>query len=242
MAERSVLVPTQDGKTMPGLWRGATDCPVVVLVHGLTSNMNEHIHYNGARFFEEGGFAVLRFNLYDAGPDCRKLSESTLDTHARDIEAAVRFARSQAPGQKIAVVAHSLGGLALLLTKEPIDVSVLWDPTHPPGVKPLEAVEDVAELGLYRWPLGVDYLLNKEMIDAIQALDGDQLIADWHYPVKIVSASSGTRTELGERYFRAANKPKSFATVVDSDHTFSNDGNDIDLFGATYLWLEQYCH
>ncbi len=48
-----------------GFLRGKKSAPLVVFVHGLTGNMNEHLFFNGARWFEKKGFATFRFNLYD---------------------------------------------------------------------------------------------------------------------------------------------------------------------------------
>ena len=42
-------------------------------MHGLTGHMDEHIFYNGARFFEKKSFAAFRFNLYDDQDDAMKL-------------------------------------------------------------------------------------------------------------------------------------------------------------------------
>jgi pimeloyl-ACP methyl ester carboxylesterase len=96
-----------------GKLRGSWHRPVIVFVHGLCCDMDEHIFYNGARWFERRGYATFRFNLYDWQPGTRKLKDCTIKTQADDLDLVVRYLRKNG-AKTVHVVGHSYGGPTIL--------------------------------------------------------------------------------------------------------------------------------
>lgn len=109
--------------------------PVLVLCHGFTGNAAE-----SARKFVRlavraatMGYYVLRFDCLGSGNSELSFAEyTTISGWVEDQQAAVRFAASQpeADPARIAILGHSMGGAAALLTAAMPEVraAVLWSP------------------------------------------------------------------------------------------------------------------
>jgi len=220
--------------------RGSLSKPLIIFVHGLTGSMNEHIFFNGARFFEKNGFSSLRFNLYYWPKDARQMGECSLLTHAQDLDCVIDYCRKHG-ANKIFVVGHSYGGPTVLLSpKKKFDGVVLWDPTY--DVKNvLKNTRFVKELGGYRLRWDFDVIIGKKMFDFSSTINCAPLIKNIKVPIKIICAGNGALGESSKKYFKSANKPKGLAIIKNADHNFNFDGTEENLFKETLSWLEQYC-
>ncbi len=239
MTEEQVGLYVDDDKVLYGKYSPRPGAPLVVLVHGLTGHMDEALHYNAARRLEAEGFAVLRFNLYGAQLDTRRLTDCTTRKHARDLDVVIRQLSNRLPGVPVAVIGHSLGGLTALLATEPYDALVLWDASHTAALGPLRDLEYVTELGLYRWRQRIDHLLNPAMVDELRTLDSDALVAAHTTPVLVAAADEPGRPEVGRRYAELAGGPATFVLVSGADHSFAQDETASVLLDATVAWLRE---
>lgn len=240
--EREVKIKTSDGKNIYGLLRGSARRPVVVFVHGFTGDMNEHIFYNGARFFERHGFSSFRFNLYDWRRGARKLHECTLETHAADIDRVIEYLRRKG-ARKVFVVGHSYGGPTILMSKKKnYDAVALWDASYGRSVMFLHA-KAMRELKAYYEIWGYGIIIGKKMVEFGKRMTpkkSDALIKTVRVPIKIIVVERGDLVRGGKRYYRAAHPPKAFAIIPGADHNFSFEGNEEALFGETLDWLREW--
>jgi pimeloyl-ACP methyl ester carboxylesterase len=239
VAEQVVQIPTRDGKTLYGRLREVAGAPLVLLVHGLTGSMNEHLHYNAARALEAAGLSTLRFNLYGDEPNTRRLVASTLAQHACDVDDALVYAREHIASPKTVVVGHSLGGLTALCTTQPFDYLVLWDPSHSSHFIFMKSVTDLPGLPtLKRLESGVDHLMSAEMVEELAATNSDELIARWKTPTLLIYCDAPDRPESANQYREHATAPFEMVLIPNSDHIFSLGESGAHLSEITAEWIK----
>jgi predicted alpha/beta-fold hydrolase len=239
--EQDVEIGLGDGHSAFGKMHVESDSPCVVLAHGLTGHMNEHIHYLASRRLVAEGYSVVRFNFYGAQSSARRLTECTIAQHAHDLDRVLQFVRNHIDPSKVAVVGHSLGGLTALFAEEPFDALVLWDATHSEHLDVVfDNISYVDELGLYRWRQRIDHLLSPNMIEEFRALDSNALIARNSRPTLIVSVGEGDRPEAGRKQFEHANEPKQHVVIPNSDHNFTIGNSLVRLLDETVSWLHEH--
>jgi fermentation-respiration switch protein FrsA (DUF1100 family) len=119
----AIAFPSGSGATLRGWFvPGVPGHGAVVLVHGI--HADRRVMLPRARFLHRAGYAVLLFDLQAHG-------ESTGDRitfgakESRDVASAVDVIRAKAPGERLGIIAVSLGGAAVLLAPRPLDVDAL---------------------------------------------------------------------------------------------------------------------
>ena len=242
--ETELSIELSDGHAAYGLLRGCLGDPLVVLVHGLSGDMNEHLHYNAARRFEQDGYSCFRFNLYGDEADARKLIDCTTSIHAADLDAVIDYLRHNGAKGPVGIVGHSLGGLTALLSQSSVDAIALWDSSHTSYFSPLSETEPLADGRAVVWHHNqkMDILLGRPMLDEIRTLDSDDLARGRQTPTLVISASSANRPQVATAYLDAFAGPKRLVVVPESDHVFTRDHNFEALYNATAEWFAQYLH
>lgn len=240
--EKQIKIPIENKKYIYGTLRGSLNDPLVIFVHGFTGDKEEHIFFNGSRFFESKGFSSFRFNLYHWEKDARKLEDCTLSLHAKDLDFVIDYFKGKG-AKKVFVVGHSFGGLTVLLSKgQSFNAAVLWDTSIDPTL---------VTKGKYIKELGSFYLnsqdvnafgqtVGKEMVDENKKLKPFELMEKFTKPVKIIAAGKGVLINGGKKYFELAKGPKDFAVISDATHNFDEDKTEEKLFQETYSWLKDF--
>ena len=195
--ETQIKIPIDGNKNIYGFLRGQLRSPLVIFVHGLTGHCNEHIFYNGARFFEKNGYCSFRFNLYDFPEDTRKLEETTLKIHGQDLDTVVNYFERKGI-KKFFVVGHSWGVPTILSSKyKNFDKVVFWDPAL-----------DTKDISNMKYSNSIDaYILNwshriivgKAMIDEAKKLNMGKLLKEIRAPIKFIYAGKGTLKNKGKK-------------------------------------------
>lgn len=238
--EEQLKIPINKIKYIYGVLRGSLKSPLLVFVHGFTGYKDEHIFFNGARFFEKKGFSTFRFDLYGWKKDARKLEECTLSLHGKDLDMVVEYFRNKG-AKKIFVAGHSFGGVTVLLSKKKgFDIAVLWDSSGDKDVR-LDA-KYIKELDRYYFEKGAyGFTISKAMYEENnKKLKPSELIQSMPMPIKVIVAGAGIMVEEGKKLFKNANEPKDFAIVPNATHTFDEDGTEEKLFQETYSWLKEF--
>src|SRR5258705_1849233 len=94
----------------------------IILMHGVRSNRLSML--DRARFLSRAGYSVLLFDFQAHGES--KGDHITLGyLESKDTQAAVRFVRENAPGEKIGILGVSMGGAATLLASPPLNVNAI---------------------------------------------------------------------------------------------------------------------
>ncbi|MEK7648646.1 MAG: alpha/beta fold hydrolase [Patescibacteria group bacterium] len=225
---------------LTGRLRGPLKKPLVIFVHGLTGNMDEHIFYNGARYFEGHGISSFRFNLYDWTQGTRKLDISTLALHASDLDFVVKYFRKRG-AKKIFVVGHSYGGPTIMKSKDKDFQGVIfWDPSFFTLKYFLES-KWLPSIKMYlcRWAYPV--LLSKKYVEEARRTNTLALIQKLAMPIKIITAGKGVLVKTSKKYFKALNVPKELVILDGATHCFDEDGYEEKLFSETLSWVRRCC-
>jgi pimeloyl-ACP methyl ester carboxylesterase len=102
----SVLIPSESGSLLHG-WFVPGRHNAVVLLHGLHASRRNQL--DRARLVHGAGYSVLLFDFQAHGESSG--SNVTFGyLESRDARAAVDYVRRRLPGQKVAVIAQSMGG------------------------------------------------------------------------------------------------------------------------------------
>ncbi|MAF35407.1 hypothetical protein CMO91_06215 [Candidatus Woesearchaeota archaeon] len=212
---------------------------MVIFVHGLTGHMDEHLFYNGARYFEKHGISSIRFNLYDWHDDARKLMDCTLETHAHDFNTVLQYLLT-AKVKKIAAIGHSYGGPTILLgNHKQLAAIVLWDPSHGDIFADEDEVKYVPELNAYHVNWGTSFLIGSPMRAMEKEIAWDSLTKKIHSALKVVSAGKGELVEHGKKYVDLANGPKQHVVIQSANHNFDDEGAADELYKESASWIQK---
>ena len=239
--EKPLKIPITQKKRIHGLLRGSLNRPLVVLVHGLAGDMNEHQFFNGARYFEREGFSSFRFDLYGWGRDERKLHECTLKTHAGDLDRVVAYLQRKGV-KKIFVLGHSYGGKTILMSRnKDFKAAVLWDPSHNfspvfTKAKYIPSLNGYVNLG---GSFGI--FIGKQMVKEEKGFPWKEKIQTLGVPVKIICAGKGILVRGCKAYHTYASRPKALVTISKATHCFDEEGTEERLFKETLSWFKRFC-
>lgn len=224
---------------------GAPHQPLFIIVHGLPGSMDEDFYLNATRWFAKQGYATFRFNLYSGEKDSRQLMESTLKTHASDIDAIVRYFYKK-KFKKIFLVGHSYGGPSILLSNEQkFDGAVLWDPSYKISFTKTEkgspAVKYIKDVKGYIMKWGINFVIGKAMADEADTIDWNNLTKNFHVPLKIISAGSSPLVRGAKHYFKDANSPKDLTIIKNATHYF-NDTESMreNVYKISDEWFKKF--
>ena len=216
---------------------------LIIFVHGLTGDQNEHIFYNAVKFFPKRGYATFRFDLYSGEKKGRSLSKCTIKLHAQDLNRVIAYFKKRF--KKVFLVGHSLGGATILVS----DISkttgvVLWDPSCNLG-EGLVGIDKYCKynrcLNAYIFQWGTEYIIGKKMYEEWKDFPGPkELMKKVHKPIKIICAGKGVLVKGGKEYFKYATKPKAFVIINQAYHNFDEEGIEEKLFQETLSWIKKY--
>ena len=113
----SLPIPGGDGDTLLAALhrpRGATERPLVILVHGLTGCEGSSYMFETTRSFLRLGYPVMRLNLRGAGPSRTTCRRSYCGGSGDNVEAALAVLDIEEARRGIVLVGFSLGGTVIL--------------------------------------------------------------------------------------------------------------------------------
>jgi len=128
--EKYIQIPTSDWFEINGVlnWKEESD-KLIIFVHGLTWYGWEAHYTCGKNFFVEYWYEVLRFDFYWGWENNRTLQESSISTHARDLEDILKYFENDY--RDIYLVAHSLWWPSIIKMKYVSEIMkkiIFWDP------------------------------------------------------------------------------------------------------------------
>lgn len=237
-------LPTKDGKSIFCILNRAGDQPadkVVVLSHGLGGGPYEHMHQQAKEYFSALGYDVVRFAYYWSEPGCRVLDETTLETHAEDLNTVIEHLRGTY--RDIYACGHSYGGLTFLFAQPKITALGFWDSAYRPGW-PKTALTLDDETTYVRFG-GKKSLIGRAMVSEAQRLlsspeELQERAGRIATPSLIVVAGAGDKQEDLQKMFNALSVPKDIVTVAGADHGFNASPALEELLKVTGNWFAQY--
>ncbi len=237
--QTEIKIKTADKKTIYGTFVPGDKKAekLVVFVHGFTGNQNEHIFFNGAKFFSSNGFDTFRFNLYAGGKGSRNFRDTKISLHGQDISTVVKYFRKKY--QKIFVVGHSYGGTSLLFTDQSlVDGFVFWDASYITSKDASAQMKYNKVLDEYILDWGIEIIVGKSFVEELKNFpDCGKLIKQINKPVLFISAGEKGNAKPGEKYFKQANNPKKLVNLKTATHCFDDFKDEEKLFEETFSFL-----
>ena len=215
---------------------------VVIFVHGLTGNPNEHLFYNAAHSFPKKGVDVFRFALYWWSDEKhRKLDECSLTTHVEDLNTTLRYLRPKY--KNIIVVGHSLGSPVILKADITLfDNVILWEPSYlEKGIRHELTEVKVNKQTMWLSRDAFSYILKGKLISEWEEFNGKNelhLIAELGKPLKIIAGKKGILLKGSRAYFKVAKEPKELIIIDNATHCFDEAGTEAELLKETLSWVK----
>lgn len=240
-------MPTLDGFTVYGTYTYASKTKgekLVVFAHGLTGKSISYVHMAGAEAMQAAGYDTFRMDFYAPKPHARRLSISTLETHAADLNVVLRhFAKHY---KRIYLVGHSYGALAALILNPDVVAMSLWEASFAPAMLwDMMNPRYSKEIDACIVDLGCEYVIGKAMIEEAEHYTVDKCLALAQMikvPTQLVVAACD-RCSGEEIYFdKTLPQPSEKVTIPNASHTFSELGVAQHLFGETLRWFNQFTH
>jgi pimeloyl-ACP methyl ester carboxylesterase len=237
--EKEVKIKTKDKHVIYGSLTTAkkASSKLVIFCHGFTGNRNEHIHFNGAKYFTGKGYDTFRFDFYSSEKKARHFEDTFIGQHGADITTVVSHFKSTY--KKIYLIGHSFGGTSLLFASHTnVNALVFWDASYFSKEEAKKEFKIDTKTGLYLMDFGVRTIIGKKFIDELHRFpDCGQLISSVQVPVKCIGAGKG---KDAKKYFAKANQPKAISIITSADQNFNTFSDEVKLFEETYNWLKQY--
>ena len=239
--EKYIKIKTKDDHFIYGTLNYKKDDKdkLIIFVHGLTENQNDHQFYNAVEFFNPKGFATFRFDLYSWMPKGRKLKDCSIKTHSKDLDIVLKYFKNKY--KKIYLVGHSFGGPTVIYSKiEPAKAIVLWDPSINNGKYKKDYIFN-ENLGCYIGNWSIACLISKEMFEEEINID---FYPEYHdkivVPMKIICAEKGVLWKDWKKVISKFTNKKEFVVMKDADHCFTKEGNEETLFKETLKWFKKF--
>jgi esterase/lipase len=248
MGEQNLRLDGPDGNGIYGALNANGNRRLIVHIHGLTHHARHLLEVTSSAFFGNNGYDHYRMSLYERGRDSRKLPDSTLTTHKRDIETILDHFRPLY--DEIFISAHSLGGLVtLILNPAGVKAISLWDPAMDatnfwasgPYLTPMP------ERRQYQLDYGNVFVLGEAMVDEIKQYPDEiclKLAKAVSTPTQIVipeeSIFLASPHTSPENYRDAFGGPFDLQRMEGANHTFSKQENRQELFARVLGWFDRF--
>lgn len=239
--EKEIKIKTKDNFFIYGSLNKAnkTSSKLVIFVHGFTGNRNEHIFFNGAKYFTEKGFDTFRFDFYNDSKKARHFENTKISQHGSDITTVINYFKNKY--KKIYLAGHSFGGTSLLFadTKN-VNAFVFWDASYVVPEEEKKAFPYDKKIKGYFTEWGIKIIVGKDFVNELFNFpDCGKLISQIHIPVKFIGAGKSNIKD-SRKYFVKANSPKALVNINNAGHNFNTLETEQKLFDETYSWFKKY--
>lgn len=240
--EQKITITTPDGKIIHGTLAGASHSKkLIIFVHGLTDHQNNHLYYNGRKFFSRNGISTFSFDLYSWEKDARKFKDCTLRTHAQDVHTILQYFKEQF--SQIYLVGHSLGCPTILLSQHTaVKAIIFWDPSYEFERFMNEITRFDSALGVHLLDGAYEVVVRDPLYQSLTTEFPDcfKLVNNLKKPLHILAAGNGFLVDGAQRYYQSANEPKKLTIIAGATHGFDEEGTEEELFQETLAWLQRF--
>jgi pimeloyl-ACP methyl ester carboxylesterase len=191
---------------------------LIIFVHGLWGNINEHMFFNWYKFFNDQWFDTFRLDLYyQIG-----LTDNTILNQSKDLEATINYFKDRY--NEIYLVWHSLWWpIILLADTNLVKKIILRDPVLDTHQTLRWELKETNNFHYVSW--WMDIIIWEKMKDEFQSIWDINNKLDDRFSIIYASnkwlSTEFTRTDI------------KYCFIKNSDHSFHNDWNEQELFETT---------
>ncbi len=234
--EKTYAIETGDGCLIHGVLNSKSQTDkLVVFIHGLTGEKENHLYYNGARYFPEHGFDAFRVDLFSNEAKGRKLTDCSISTFVSDLNRVT--ANFYGIYKDIYLIGHSIGGCVVINSdQQNIARIALWDTALFDKTKTSSPFVYNKALDKYIANLKIGYLLSKGLITE-RSMQDERIISSIKRPVKLVFAGNSHAKDIWKDKLRLINSEYETAVIENAGHGFNEDMAAEKLFKETLDWF-----
>ena len=247
METEELSFPGSTGKELAGILHRPEDTArgSILLAHCFTCSKDLHTMTRLANGLAEAGYAVLRFDFTGLGESEGEFATTTVANDVRDLVAAATTLIDRGYGP-CGLLGHSLGGAAALLATRKLhtvrSVVTLGAPSTPEHVRHhfVKADDDGTGDTIRVTIGGREFDIGRGFLDDLDDHDQRGAIADLDRPLLVVHAVDDevVGVEEGERIFAAADQPKAFYPLLDTDHLLSSRASAERALDVIRSWFD----
>ncbi len=237
MNEKILRIKTKDNFFIHGVLNQISPSNVLLIfVHGLTGEKENHLYYNGARYFPAHDVHTFRFDLFSNGEKGRTLSDCSISGFAADLNDVVDYFADDYG--EIHVVGHSIGGCAVMNSNTAYITSlVLWDTALSTPTTTDSKFAYNEHFDKYIAHLKIEYFLSKQLIEERSHQD-EQVVAKVKCPMKLIFAGNNVAQNSWESRKSSINVHHQIVTIEGAGHGFNEYGVDAPLLLETLQWIQ----
>lgn len=235
--EEYIKIPTHDNHEIKWVlnWEQKSN-KLIIFIHGFTGSLHEAHYYAAKQYFTAIWYEVFRFNFYTDWENTRKLKDSSIEMHSRDLETVLAYFWEW--NRDIYLVWHSLAWPCIAwITNVPTNVKeiVLWDPALSMKATAIGCYEK--DNSLYRQLSGKDVEISKEMYSEfledlfLQALENNS------FPKKHMSAIYASKSKHVNNKIKTDDMWIKSYIVEGANHGFTQEWKYQALFEKTLEFI-----
>ncbi len=242
-AEPVSFTSSSGGEIHGWLARGQPGRGALLLLHPLRSDRRSML--GRAVFLHQLGYTVLLIDFQAHGESLgARITFGARE--ARDVEAAVSYLTASVPGEPIGVLGVSLGGVAILLAKQPLPVQAVILESVYPTIE--EAVDDRLRLHLGSLGPMLAPLLLVQLKPGLGVSPGDlrpiSHISQLGAPLFLIHGANDQHTTAAEaaKLFAAASDPKELWVISGAAHVDLHAFTSENYRARVGDFLSRYLH
>lgn len=243
MKDEEIIISLKDGLKLKGILNHSSNDKLVILIHGLKGSSDSRYIFNGSRFLLKNGYSVFRPDLYGPKPKFRKLSESSIHTHASDVNDIIQYFSGKY--RDVHIIAASLAGPSVIMAPnhEKIKSLVLWDGSIDLGRDRVNISRDVkfnSNINLYIKGIGIEYLISQDMVDSFEDTANEIMLPRLKVNTAVISGTESVLLPSWKTIYKKYPLIQKFTVISGADHTFSVNNAEQQLFKETLTWLQEF--
>jgi pimeloyl-ACP methyl ester carboxylesterase len=209
---------------------------LLIFVHGLTGEKENHLYYNGARFFPALGIDTVRFDLFSNHKRGRSLTHCAISTFADDLTRVIQnFHNDYA---EIHIVGHSIGGCAAMNADlSQVTSLVLWDCSLYVQGQDDSHFAYSEYFDCYIAHLKIEYFLSRQLINE-RRQQNEQVVAKVTRPIKLIFAGNSKVHQSWATALSSITVNHAVTSIEGASHGFNEYGVDKPLFEETLQWVQ----
>lgn len=221
-----------------------TRCPIVLLMHGLTSQKNDPLNVRIANTLKERGIASIRFDFNGHGGSDGKFKDMTVSNEYQDALAVYNYVRSLNYISDVGIAGHSQGGLvcsmlagnlqdkisAMVLMSAAANIPDMAKKGNILGVK--FDPDSLPEEGITLWR----HNIGKAYLEDAQLLEPFTIASNYDGPVCIMHGTkdSAVPVSTARQYQAIFNDPEVHIFEGDN-HGFGENFDEVCIIAADFF-------
>ncbi len=213
----------------------------VVIGHGFTGKPEEALHQVARDYFNDRGYDVYRLAYYYDETGYRRLHETTLEIHAKDLNAVLDHIRGK--HKKLFSVGHSHGGLTMVYANPQATALSFWDPSYQPSRRWVLNAQLSSDGSHYERTGRFKFAIGKDSIEEVKKLTREaakEMTGKITAPSLVAIAENSWLGEDPDMLFDDLKCEKGKVKIKGADHIFGKGKTAHDLVQKTYSWFERF--